>query len=162
MILSLLLFALCVIIAFFQYIQGIFSATLSAILATIAAAVALGWYEQVAPLLFNIKFYDQAASISLVVLFAVTYFIPRLICDSFIPGNVRVPFIVDKVGAAVMGIIAGLMSTGIVAVATDALPFGPTVATYSRFDVSDKSGQYMGKFGQMQDTDIHDVITVDK
>ncbi|MGD0542596.1 MAG: hypothetical protein ABSB33_13870, partial [Tepidisphaeraceae bacterium] len=62
MVFSLILFALCLIVAFFQYVQGFFSATISAILAAIAAVVALGWYEQVAPLLFNIKFYDQAAS----------------------------------------------------------------------------------------------------
>ncbi|HEY1921998.1 MAG TPA: hypothetical protein VGG44_04475, partial [Tepidisphaeraceae bacterium] len=113
MILSAIFFALVAVIAFFHYIQGFFTATISAILTIIAGVVALGWYEQIAPLLFNIKFYDQAASISLVVLFAVAYLVPRLACDSFIPGNVRVPFIVDKVGAAVMGIIAGLMSTGI-------------------------------------------------
>jgi hypothetical protein len=162
MILCAIFFALVAVIAFFHYIQGFFTATLSAILTVVAAAVALGWYEQVAPLLFNIKFYDQAASISLVVIFAVTYLIPRLVCDSFIPGNVRVPFIVDKVGAAVMGIIAGLMSTGILAVATDALPFGVTIGMYSRFDIADKNGMYMGRMGQMQDTDLHDVITADK
>ena len=163
MILSAILFALFAVVAFFQYIQGFFTATISAILTAIAAVVALGWYEQVAPLLFNIKFYDQAASISLVAVFAVAYLVPRLICDSFIPGNVRVPFIVDKVGAGVMGIIAGLLSTGILAVAVDALPFGVTIGMYSRYDIADtKTGIFMGKFGQMQDTEMHDVVTAEK
>lgn len=162
MIFSLILFALFGVVAFFHFTQGFFSATISAILVAIAAVVALGWYEQAAPLLFNIKFYDQAASISMIVLFAVTYFVPRLICDSLIPGNVRVPFIVDKVGAAVMGILAGLLSTGVVAVAAEALPFGVTIGMYSRFDVADKSGQYLGHFGQMQDTTLSDVVTADK
>jgi hypothetical protein len=162
MIFSAILFAVFAIVAFFHYTQGFFSATISAILVAIAAVVALGWYEQAAPLLFNIKFYDQAASISLVVIFAVTYFVPRLICDSVIPGNVRVPFIVDKVGAAAMGIIAGLLSSGVVAIAADALPFGPTIGMYSRFDVTDKAGQYMGRSGQMQDTTLNDVVTADK
>jgi hypothetical protein len=162
MVFCAIMFGLMCVVAFFHYTQGFFSATISAILVAIAAAVALGWYEQVAPLLFNIKFYDSAASISMVVLFAVTYIVPRLICDSFIPGNVRVPFIVDKVGAAVMGIIAGLLSTGVVAVAAEALPFGPTIGMYSRFDVADKTGQYMGRTGQMQDTVLNDVITADK
>src|SRR5208337_522520 len=127
MIFSLVLFALAGVIAFFHYTQGCFSATISAILAALAAVVALGWYEQVAPLLFNAKIYDQAASVSLVVIFAAAYGLPRLIVDSLVPGNVRLPVIVDKVGAAVMGLIAGLIGTGIVAVAADALPFGPTV-----------------------------------
>ncbi|HEX4053546.1 MAG TPA: CvpA family protein [Tepidisphaeraceae bacterium] len=161
MIFSLILFALFAVVAFFHYVQGFFSAAISAILVAIAAVVALGWYEQVAPLFFNIKFYDQAASIAMILVFAVTYFVPRLICDSFIPGNVRVPFIMDKVGAAVMGIFAGLLSTGVVAVATDALPFGPTIGMYSRFDTVDKTGEYMGRSGQMQDTTLNDVVTAD-
>ena len=86
MIFSVILLGLCGIVAFFQYVQGFFSATISAILAVIAAIVAMGWYEQAAPLLFNAKIYDQAASISLVVIFAVVYILPRLLIDSFVPG----------------------------------------------------------------------------
>ncbi|MGD0769427.1 MAG: hypothetical protein ABSB42_14685 [Tepidisphaeraceae bacterium] len=164
MIFSLILFALAGVIAFFHYVQGCFSATISAILAALAAVVALGWYEQAAPLLFNAKIYDQAASVSLVVIFAAAYVLPRLIIDSLVPGNVRLPVIVDKVGAAVMGLIAGLIATGIVAVAADALPFGPTIGMYSRFETADQniSGGYMGKNGQNQDTVNYDVIKADK
>ncbi|MGD0140682.1 MAG: hypothetical protein ABSD28_17575 [Tepidisphaeraceae bacterium] len=164
MIFSLVLFALAGVIAFFHYTQGCFSATISAILAAVAAVVALGWYEQVAPLLFNAKIYDQAASVSLVVIFAVAYILPRLIIDSLVPGNVRLPVIVDKAGAAVMGLIAGLISTGIVAVAADALPFGPTIAMYSRFATADQhvTGGYIGLNGQSQDTVNYDVVTADK
>jgi hypothetical protein len=164
MIFCLILFALTGVIAFFHYTQGCFSATISAILAAIAAIVALGWYEQVAPLLFNAKIYDQAASVSLVVIFAVTYILPRLIIDSLVPGNVRLPVIVDKVGAAAMGLIAGLIGTGIVAVAADALPFGPTIGMYSRFATSDQhvTGGYIGPNGQSQDTVNNDVVTADK
>ncbi|MGA2441702.1 MAG: hypothetical protein ABSH08_12145 [Tepidisphaeraceae bacterium] len=164
MIFSLILFALTGVIAFFHYVQGCFSATISAILAALAAVVALGWYEQAAPLLFNAKIYDQAASVSLVVIFAAAYILPRLLIDSLVPGNVRLPVIVDKVGAAVMGLIAGLIATGIVAVAADALPFGPTIGMYSRFETADQniSGGYMGKNGQNQDTVNYDVIKADK
>jgi hypothetical protein len=163
MVFSLLLFALVGIIAFFQYVQGFFSATISAILATVAAMVAMGWYEQVAPLLFNAKVYEQAAAISLVVIFAVTYIVPRLIIDVLVPGNVRVPFIVEKVGAGLMGLIAALMATGIVAIAADALPFGPTVGMYSRFGVmDDKDKTYQAVNGPMQDTTAFDVFTGDK
>ena len=163
MIFSLVLVALCGVVAFFQYVQGFFSATISAILAMIAATVAMGWYEQVAPLLFNAKIYDQAASVSLVVIFAAVYILPRLLIDSFVPGNVRVPFIVEKIGAGAMGLIVGLVSTGIVAVAADALPFGPTVGMYARFGTTDqKDPQYGGPSGQMLDTHNYDVFTGDK
>lgn len=160
MVFSLLLFALVGIIGFFLYTQGFFSATISAICAVIAAVVAMGWYETAAPLLFNAKIYDSAASIALCVIFAATFIIPRLIIDSLVPGNVRVPFIVEKIGAGVMGLIAGLVSTGIVAVAADALPFGPTVGMYARFATTDQQDpQYQGMNGQMQDTKNYDVFT---
>jgi hypothetical protein len=163
MIFSVILFALVGVVAFFQYVQGFFSATISAILAVIAAIVAMGWYETAAPLLFNAKIYDQAASISLVVIFAVVYILPRLLIDSFVPGNVRVPFIVEKVGAGVMGLIAGLVCTGIVAVAADALPFGPSIGMYARFGTTDqKDAQYGGPSGQMVDSQTFDVFTGDK
>ena len=42
MIFSVILFALAGVVAFFQYVQGFFSATISAILAVIAAIVAHG------------------------------------------------------------------------------------------------------------------------
>ncbi|MGD0389169.1 MAG: hypothetical protein ABSC42_09460 [Tepidisphaeraceae bacterium] len=164
MIFSLILFAFAGVIAFFHYTQGCFSATISAILAAVAATLALGWYEQVAPLLFNAKVYDQAASISLVLIFAVAYILPRLAVDSLVPGNVRLPVIVDKVGAAAMGLIAGLIGTGIVALAADALPFGPTIGMYSRFATADQhvTGGYQGANGQSQDTLNNDVVTADK
>src|SRR5580700_826654 len=163
MVFSLILFALCGIVAFFIYTQGSFSAVISAILAFVAAVIALGWFEQVAPLIFSAKLYEQAASISLVVIFAAAYIIPRVIIDSLVPGNVRLPFIVDKVLAGVMGLIAGLIVSGIVGVAADALPFGPTVGMYSRFETEDSGDlNYAGTNGQMQDTKAYDVIQADK
>jgi len=163
MIFSVVLFALTGIIAFFLYTQGAFSAIISAILATFAAALALGWYEPLAQLLFATKLYDEAASISVVLIFAAAYLIPRLIIDSFVPGNVRLPFIVDKVLSGVAGLIAGLMAAGIVAIAADALPFGPTLGMYSRFETADSGDiEYMGNNGQMQDSKAADMIKADK
>lgn len=161
MVFCLLLLAMVGIVGFFQFVQGFFSATISAILCLIAATVALGWYEQAA-LLFNAKMPEQAASISLVVIFAAAYFLPRLVIDSFVPGNVRVPFIVEKVGAGVMGLIAGLIATGIVAIAGEALPFGQTVGMYARFATADQTGEYAGQNGVLQDTKTFDVLTGEK
>jgi hypothetical protein len=163
MIFSVLLFAIFGIVAFFHFTQGFFTATISAILTMIAAAVAMGWYETAAPLLFSTKMYDEAASISLVLIFAVTYFVPRYLIDSLVPGNVRVPFLVEKIGAGVMGAIAGLFCSGIVAVAADALPFGPSIAMYSRFGLTNQSdAQYAGPSGQMLDTKNNDVFNGDR
>jgi hypothetical protein len=159
MILSLMMFALTVVVAFFHYIQGFFSATISAILVVIAAVVAVAYHEQLAPLLFSAKFYEQAESISLVVLFAAAYIIPRLLFDWAVPGNVRLPVLVDKIGAGAAGVVAGLLSVGVLAIAAQALPFGPSIGMYSRFSVIDKTGiTYPGLSGQNQDTENHEVL----
>jgi hypothetical protein len=159
MILSLIFLALTGAVAFFHYVQGFFSATISAILVVIAAVVAVGYHEQVAPFLFSAKFYEQAESISLVVLFAAAYIVPRLLFDWAVPGNVRLPVLVDKIGAGAAGVIAGLVSVGVLAIAAQAMPFGPGVGMYSRFQVTDKTGiTYPGLNGQNQDTEDHDVM----
>jgi hypothetical protein len=159
MILSLIFLALTGAVAFYHYVQGFFSATISAILVVIAAVVAVGYHELVAPFLFSAKFYEQAESISLVVLFAAAYIVPRLLFDWAVPGNVRLPVLVDKIGAGAAGVIAGLVSVGVLAIAAQAMPFGPSIGMYSRFEVTDRTGiTYPGLNGQYQDTSNHDVM----
>src|SRR5579862_2573520 len=102
MILNSVLIVLMLLVAFFHSKQGLFSATISAILVCAAAAVSLGSFEQLAPMLAG-KMPDFAASVSILVIFSAVYFIPRLIIDSAVPGNVRFPSTMDKIGASVMG-----------------------------------------------------------
>jgi hypothetical protein len=151
MILSLILLVLVVLVAYFHSLQGLFSATISAILAVIAAVVAVGYHEQAAGMLLGTKFAEQAPAIAMLVLFAVVYCVLRLAFDYLIPGNVRVAPLADKIGGAAMGLIAGLMATGVVAIAAQTLPFGPDVGYYARYSVSDRTAN-----GQQQDYPIYD------
>jgi len=50
---------------------------------------------------------DYAAPICLLALFGISYLIMRIPFDKAIPGTLRLPLMVDKVGAVVMGLIAG-------------------------------------------------------
>src|SRR3954470_22213085 len=104
MLFSLFVIVFVGIIAYWHYLQGFFSAAISAILAIIAALVALGYQEEVVNLLGG-KFSDQAHAMVLVALFAVTYLVLRVIFDKAIPGNVRFPVLLDRIGAPIMGII---------------------------------------------------------
>jgi hypothetical protein len=154
MILSAILIVLLLGIAFIHYIQGMFSATLSAILAIIAAAVALGFTEPVLAMLKPAKSADIANAGVLCGLFVVTYLILRVIFDKAIPGNVRLEPTVDKIGAAVMGLIAGVIGTGIIAIAAASLPFSSSLGgMYTRYALeADKevSGAYKPQQGQSQ------------
>ncbi|MGA2582727.1 MAG: hypothetical protein ABSG31_05570 [Tepidisphaeraceae bacterium] len=149
------------VIAFFHYIQGLFSATISAILVIIAAMVAMAYHEWAANFLLTTGFAPYAISIALTAIFAIVYIIPKIIIDSLVPGNVRYPVLMDKIGAAAMGLLAGLFATGIVAIAAEALPFGPVFGMYSRYAVADVPGRFMSTRGSYDDTTSNDVLQVD-
>lgn len=134
MIFSIIILIAVLLVAYFHYLQGFFSAGISAVISMIAAVVALAYYEPVVAMINAGKFNNQAMAMVLVCLFAIVYLLLRLIFDKLIPGNVRFPVLLDKIGAGVCGIIAGLMGGGILAIAAQSLPFDPTVGMYARYD----------------------------
>ena len=136
MLFNLIIFVAFAAVAYFHYAEGLFSSTISAILCIIAAVVAMGYYQWLVPYLFKIP--DQADAVAIVVLFAGTYVITRLIFDRAVPGNVRFPLLMDKIGAGVMGVFAGLFSSGVMAIAAQTLPFGPGFGGYNRQDLQDR------------------------
>jgi hypothetical protein len=127
MILSIVIIAIVGGVAYFHYAQGLFGATISAAIAIIAAALAIGYHENLINALLGGAVGDYATAGALVAIFALVYIIGRVITDKAIPGNVRLPLMVDRVGGAVMGLIAGLFTAGIVALVAQSLPFGPAL-----------------------------------
>jgi hypothetical protein len=133
MILSIVIIAVVAGVAYFHYAQGLFGATISAVIAIIAAALAVGYHENLVNALLGGAVGDYATAGALVAIFALVYIILRVITDKAIPGNVRLPLMIDRIGGAVMGLIAGLFTAGIVALTAQALPFGP--ALHARYAV---------------------------
>src|SRR5262245_58155635 len=103
MVFAIIIIALIGVIAFFHYTQGFWSATISAIITIFAAALAVGYHENVVNSLLKGQMAEQANAIALVALFGLTYIILRVIADKALPGNLRLPVIIDKIGAGVMG-----------------------------------------------------------
>ncbi len=136
MILNVIILVVLLAIAYFHYAQGLFSATVSAACAGIAALMAFAFHESLARVGGGAmgSFGD---AVSLVGLFAIIYLVLRFIIDNFMVGNVRYPVALDKIGAAVMGLIAGIFTTGIIALTAQQLPFGPDIAMYERFSNED-------------------------
>src|SRR5687767_15575014 len=104
MLLSLICLILIGVIAFFHYTQGFWSATLSAFLTILAAALAVSYHEVVVTSLLKGQVADHAHAIALIAIFALSYLILRVMFDMMIPGNIRFPVIADKVGAGAMGL----------------------------------------------------------
>ncbi|MGH7213416.1 MAG: CvpA family protein [Tepidisphaeraceae bacterium] len=138
MIFTIIILALVGAVAFFHYVQGFFSAAISALLVVLAAMMAVSYHEPLTNVLLAGKMADQGLAISLTAIFASVYIVLRLVFDKLIPGNVRLPVIADKVGAAVMGLVAGVYAVGVVAIAAQTLPFGPSIAGYSRYPLADR------------------------
>jgi len=138
MVFAIIIIVLIGVVAFFHYTQGFWSATLSAVCAVFAAALAVGYHENVVNTLLKGQMSDQANAIALIAVFALTYLILRIIFDKAIPGNIRLPHIVDGIGGAVGGLIAGVFGVGIVMIAFQSMPFGPSIGGYARYELIDK------------------------
>lgn len=139
MILTTVILVLVFAIAFFHYTQGFFSATISAILTIVAAVLAFSYHEKVVETLLGGRFGGAAHAMALAVLFAGIYAILRVAFDKMVPGNVRFPVIVDKVGGGAMGLVAGLFAGGILAIIAQYLPLMPSVAGYARYAVDTRT-----------------------
>lgn len=157
MLLGIIILLLIAVIAYFHYVQGLFSATISAVCAIVAAIVAVSYHENVINALLKGAMANYAEGMMLVALFALTYVILRVILDKSIPGNVRYPLMVDKIGAATMGVVAGLFATGVLVLAAESLPFGPSIAGYARYSVQDRPVVIPGNRGQ-QDSSTFDEV----
>jgi hypothetical protein len=157
MILSLIFILLILAVAFWHYLQGFMGSTISAILAAVSVLVAFSFYEPVVAFMSPGSFADTAHAMMLVVLFAVTYLILRILFDKLVPGNVRVPAIVDKVGGGIMGFIVGCLAVGLLAVAAQLLPFGPSIGGYARYRVKDPSQVVVKETeGSQKDRTVYD------
>src|SRR5215216_4103051 len=122
MILGIIILALLGGIAYFHYAQGFFGATLSAICAVTAAVIAVGYHEVVVTSLLQGAAGDYAHGLCLAALFAGIYIVLRLVLDKAVPGNLRLPVMVDRVGGAAMGVVAGIFASGIVALTAQMMP----------------------------------------
>src|SRR4051812_31134331 len=162
MILSFVVIVFVGIIAYWHFLQGFFSAAISAVLAIIAALLALAYQEDLAAL-FGGRMNDQANAISLVVIFALTYLLLRVFFDWAIPGNVRFPVLLDRIGAPIMGIIAGIFALGVLVIAAQTLPFGPSIAGYQRFPIAFDKPAIVRVPGKYADVDaVYDEVDAEK
>jgi hypothetical protein len=162
MIFSVVVILMVAAVTYWHYVQGMFSATISVICAILAAVLAFSYHEAVVSSMLRGRVADQAHAMVIVSMFVGIYLIMRLILDTAVPGNIRLPAIVDKIGGAALGLIVGLCGMGIVAIAAQELPFGPSVAGYVRYRTTDQRDVKLPTRGQAIDTSTHDELTDDR
>jgi len=164
MIFSIVVIILIGAITFFHYLQGFFSATLSTILVIISAVVAFSLHEQIAEnLLINRAVIPTMADGAvLMALFAVIYLFLRVIFDKAVPGNLQLPAALDKVGAGIMGLIAAVFATGVLAIAAQELPFNQDVGGYTKFKTVTRGAYVKGKNGKQKDSNVYNELMSNK
>ena len=126
-------------IAYFHYTQGLLAATVSAFCAAVAGLMAFSFHETITVVGLGAKAGSYSDATVLCLSFAILYSLLRFFTDNLIPGNARYPAVLDKVGAALMGLAAAVFPAGIVALAAQELPFGPSVALYSPLPTNDNA-----------------------
>jgi hypothetical protein len=137
--LSLLLVALVVGILIRQAAQGLFSAFLTTVLTICCAALAFGSYEWVANhWLAPYWKSSYALPIALGVSFGVPLILLRLPFDRLIRRACLLPSLVDRIGAWTCGFVTAMITTGIVAICLQMLPFqNGSIIGYSRVGAVD-------------------------
>ncbi|HEX8342915.1 MAG TPA: CvpA family protein [Tepidisphaeraceae bacterium] len=126
-------------VAYFHYVQGAFTSLISVFCALLATLIAFGYYEQVFGFVpAGGKVINHAPGMIFIALFAVSYLVLRILFDSVAPGNLRLPAVGDKAGAAVLGLVAGLFGSGVLATGAQMLPFGPTIGGFGRHVIDER------------------------
>lgn len=136
MLFGLLLLILAVLIAFFHYIQGWFTATSSAVISALAAVIAIGYHEDLVDAVLGGKLADQAHGIALIIIFSGVYIALRVGFDLLVPGYVYLGVLPDKIGAGVMGFVAAAFPIGILAIAAQSMPFAPSILGFARQEIT--------------------------
>ena len=161
MIFSAVIVLLIGVIGYFYYVQGFLTSLLTAACAVIGAVVAVSYHENLADLAFKTRLTDEGSALSLVLLFALTFVVLRLTFDNAIPGNIRLPVLMDRIGGAVFGLIAAIFATGVFAIAAQTLPFGPSIMGLSRFKTVASRDVHVPTMGQAMDSEISDQLSSD-
>jgi hypothetical protein len=150
MIISVVVILFVGLITYIHYVQGLMNGIISAVLAVTAAMLALSFYESAATSMSGGKYADESHGIMLIVIFAGVYIVGRVIFDKAIPGNIRMPHIADGIGGAIGGLVAGIFGVGIVMIAFQSMPFGPSIGGYSRYELVEHRDVTISPEGQRQ------------
>lgn len=133
MVLILLVTLLILGIAFYQVLQGLYSALIMLLLTIISAMVAFNYYL---PISAQLQEYMTVYTgpVVLVSLFVLVLLALRLAFDRFLGSNVVLGTWADRIGGGVFGLFTGMILTGVLTIALQMLPFNESVLTYKPFD----------------------------
>ena len=124
MIMNLLVIALVLAIAYAWMVRGVFSSMLHMLCALIAGAIAFAAWEPLSLMLVNaspergfFSFLESIAwGVALIVPFAVSFLLLRMLSDKIVPNNIKNNTAIDYAGGALFGAVTGVISIGILVI----------------------------------------------
>ncbi len=119
---------------YYLTIQGFTTAFITCVLTIVCLAVAFGTYEYVAQKVFIGLLPDYAYAWALMGMFIVPLIILRILMDIWVPRAHLLPQLLDKGAAAAAGLISTFMIAGVLAIAIEMSPWGPSVLGFQRFN----------------------------
>jgi len=132
--LFIIIFLLFLGIAFFQTIQGAYSALIMMVLTFLSAAVAVNFYGPLSKAYLLDLIPEYADTASLMVIFSVTLVVLRTLADSFVRGNIVIWEWPDRIVAGLLSIPTAMVLVGISAIGLQLLPFDTQLMYFNRFN----------------------------
>lgn len=133
MILMIVIALLILGVAFFQAVQGLFSALLMAILAVLCAALAFNYYEPLANMLLG-RQGGYAHGPMLLALFFISLLVLRFAIDRYLPGNVNLGLWPDRLAGFGLGLVTALIMAGVLMISVGMLPLSTSIVTWQPYD----------------------------
>lgn len=134
MLIMVLAVLLILALAFYQSIQGLFSAMILAILALLCALLALNYYEPLAEWLLTKWRSGYVYGISLLGLYVVLLLGLRELFDRLVPGNVVLGLWTGRVGGFLVGLVSGTIMVGMILLVVQLLPLPARFLGYQPYD----------------------------
>ena len=132
----LILFTLVLIlgIAFYQAVQGFYSAIVMAILTIACAVLAFQFYEPLGDAWLYARMPEYADAVGLFSLFFLSLLALRLLFDRFMGGNALTGMWTDRIAGGLVGLVTSLIVVGVMMISVQMLPFGTSILGFVPFN----------------------------
>lgn len=134
----LILFATVLVlgVAFYQAVQGLYSAIIMAILTVCCAVLAFHFYEPLGDALLYSRQPEYADAIALIALFILPLLGLRLLFDKVLGANALTGMWTDRIAGGLVGLVTAQVMIGVLMIAIQMLPFGTSILGFVPFNDS--------------------------
>ena len=126
-------------IAFFQGLQGLFSAVIMTTLTILCAALAMGTFENLYFGFLIDRMPQHGEAVAMMSIFVLSLLVLRTLFDNLVKGNMVFPVWVDRIAGGALGLVTGLIIVGMLQLTFQLLPFDETFLGFNRFPPQTKT-----------------------